>query len=139
MSSVLIVEDDADSREALSLYLGRKGYQVHSAPDATEALAMVMGQPPDVVVLDMFMPGVDGPSLLRTLRFRLKLHALPVVVLTAMPQSKLSESVRLMGVSTILAKGTASFEDVHRAIEEALPRVAPLLSQTSSAPSADFT
>ena len=128
MSSVLIVEDDDDSREALSIFLRRKGYEVDSAPNATEALARVMNQPPDAIVLDMFMPEVDGPSLLRALRFHLKLRALPVVVFTALPQSGLTETVRLMGVSAILAKGSASFDDVHRAIEESLPRV-PSASQ----------
>lgn len=124
MPFILIVEDDADSREALTLFLRRKGYDVESAEDATEALAAVMRQPPDLIVLDMFMPGIDGPSLLNAVRTQLRLRTLPVVVFTALPASRLTERVRLMGVSAILAKGTASFEDVHRAIEESLPAVA---------------
>ena len=123
MPSILIVEDDADSREALSMFLRRKGYQVTSVPDATEALAAVMKQPPDLIVLDMFMPAVDGPTLLNALRSHLRLRALPVVVFTALPDSRLTDRVRLMGVSAILAKGAASLDDVHRAVEEALPQV----------------
>jgi DNA-binding response OmpR family regulator len=120
MSSILIVEDDEDAREALAIFLRRKGYEVHSAPNGMDGLAAIVKLKPDLVVLDIFLPEVDGPSLLSAARSYL-LPSLPVVVLTALPESGLTKRVREMGVGAVLTKGTASLEDVHRAIEESLP------------------
>ena len=122
MSSVLVIEDDADSRDALAIFLRRKGYEVDAAASGTEGVAAVARHAPDLIVLDMFMPGVDGVMVLKSLRSYLGHKSLPVVVMTALPEGRLAARARDMGVSAILAKGTASLDDVHRAIEESLPR-----------------
>lgn len=121
MAVVLVIEDDADSRDALAAFLRLKGYEVDSAANGTEGVAAVAQRAPDLIVLDMFMPGVDGLMVLKSLRSYLGHRSLPVVVMTALPEGKLAAGARDMGVSAILAKGTASLDDVHRAIEESLP------------------
>jgi CheY-like chemotaxis protein len=121
MASVLIIEDDADSRDALAIFLRRKGHHVESAANGTEGVAAVALHAPDVIVLDMFMPGVDGLMVLKSLRSYMGQRSLPVVVMTALPEGRLAARAREVGVSAILAKGTASLDDVHRAIEESLP------------------
>jgi CheY-like chemotaxis protein len=121
VASILIVEDEADSREALEIFLRRKGHRVESASNGTEAIAALVGRAPDAIVLDMSMPEVDGTSVLRAARSYLRLQSLPVVVMTAFPEGRLAATARDMGVCAILAKGTASLDDVHRAIEESLP------------------
>jgi two-component system phosphate regulon response regulator OmpR len=65
---ILVVEDEADLREALAEYLGRNGYAVRVAEDAAAARAALTAQPADVVLLDLAMPGEDGLSLTRWLR-----------------------------------------------------------------------
>ena len=122
-TSILIVEDDADSREALGRFLRQKGYQVASAPNGKDALSSIIKDTPDLIILDLFLPEMDGPTLLEVVRSYLRLQALPVVVLTALPESPLVERARHLKVNAILVKTKASLEDVRRAVEEALPRL----------------
>src|SRR5688572_16955569 len=122
MASILIVDDDRDGREALSRYLQRAGYEVDSASDGRDALAAVLARTPDLIVLDMFMPQIDGSGLLEIVRSYLRLQSLPVVVLTGLPDSPLVERARFLKVNAILIKGKATPEDILRAVQEELPR-----------------
>jgi two-component system CheB/CheR fusion protein len=122
-ASILIVEDDADSGEAISCFLRQKGYRVDTSPSGKHALAAIINDPPDLIVLDLVLPEMDGASLLEVLRSYLRLQAMPVVVLTGFPDSQMVERVRHLKVNAILTKAKASFDDVLRAVEEALPPV----------------
>src|SRR6476469_2658473 len=123
MPYVMIVDDVIDACEALAKFLERAGHRVRCVPNGREALADVIRDTPDVVILDLMMPVMDGPTLLEILRLYLRLQTLPVVVLTGIPDSPLVERVRNAAVSSILIKGKASFEDVERAVHEALHRL----------------
>lgn len=68
MTSVLLVEADALSREATSLALRRYGYEVHAAVDGDDGLARFRELRPDVAVVDVALPGLDGVSLLQRIR-----------------------------------------------------------------------
>src|SRR5687768_17049850 len=112
MPSILIVEDEPDSREALARFLRQKGYRVDTSPNGKEALSAIIDEAPDLVVLDLFLPEMDGPSLLEVLRSYLRLQSLPVVVLTALPDSPLVERARHLKVNAILTKAKASLDDI---------------------------
>lgn len=77
---VLVVDDEATIREVLRRYLEREGFQVTEAADGEEALAAVESGPPDLVVLDLMLPGLDGLTLARRLQTGFDV---PVVMLTA--------------------------------------------------------
>jgi len=77
---ILVVDDDAAIREMLSDYLGDSGYEVALAEDAAAARAGIANFRPDVVLLDVNMPGEDGLSLARHLREQ---HDLPIIMVTA--------------------------------------------------------
>ena len=64
MTSVLIVEDDDDSRKLLARYLEKCGFDVRQAISGRAALSEIINHQPDVVILDVMMPDMDGPSLL---------------------------------------------------------------------------
>ena len=81
--SVLIVEDDEDIRELVSYHLLKEGYQVASVASGEEALSMVEGQPPDLIVLDVMLPGVDGMTVCQKLRSEPKTADIAVMMLTA--------------------------------------------------------
>jgi hypothetical protein len=87
MASILIVDDDADGRDALCQFLKRSGYQVERVSDGRDTLAAVLAQTPDLIVLDMFMPQMDGGGLLEILRSYLRVQSLPVVILTGLPDT----------------------------------------------------
>jgi DNA-binding response OmpR family regulator len=78
--SVLVVDDDPDVRALVSTLLGRAGYLVAEAPDGRAALKALYGQRPDLVVLDVNMPDLDGWATLERIR---ELSNVPVVMLSA--------------------------------------------------------
>ncbi|MDO4372815.1 MAG: response regulator transcription factor [Clostridia bacterium] len=78
--TILIVEDDANIRELLHLYLEQEGYHIESAQDGAEGLRVFRRVHPDLVLLDLMMPVMDGTQMIRELRTFSKT---PVIVLTA--------------------------------------------------------
>ena len=80
MAAVLVVDDDPTVREVVITYLTKAGHTVTSAADGKEALASVAQSPPELVVLDLMLPGVDGLEVCRRLR---ESSDIPVIMLTA--------------------------------------------------------
>jgi CheY-like chemotaxis protein len=119
MSYVMVVDDVIDSCSALATYLRRSGHRVTCVDSGKQALSDLIREMPDVMVLDLMMPGMDGASLLAVIRSYLRLQSLPVVVLTALPDSPLVDTVRELGVEWVLIKGKATLEDVRHAVNEA--------------------
>ena len=68
MKLVLVIDDAADSRDALELFLSSSGYRTLAASDGASGLALARDAGPDVVVLDMSLPGIDGWETARRLR-----------------------------------------------------------------------
>jgi DNA-binding response OmpR family regulator len=79
-SRVLVVEDNARTQEAIGLYLRHAGYEVDLAADGAEALALAASRPPDLIVLDVMLPGLNGLDVCRTLRARTDV---PIIMVTA--------------------------------------------------------
>lgn len=77
---ILLVEDDADTARVVRAYLERDGLEVEVAADGLAGLDAAYGEPPDLVVLDWMLPGLDGLSFLRALR---RGKSIPVIMLTA--------------------------------------------------------
>lgn len=88
---VLVVDDDLTIRDVVRRYLERDGHQVIVAGDGETALTLAGRDEPDLVVLDLMLPGIDGLQVCRTLRSR---SAVPVVMLTALGE----ESDRIVGL-----------------------------------------
>jgi DNA-binding response OmpR family regulator len=86
----LVVEDEANIREVIAQYLALEGFAVLQAADGIEALRLAARQPPDLVVLDLMLPGVDGLEVCRRLRSH---SAMPILILTARGE----ESAKLTG------------------------------------------
>lgn len=83
MKRVLIADDKESSREFVRTVLEHAGCVVEEAADGREALAKIMANPPNLVVLDLHMPGLDGFAVIETLRRDSRYASLPVVALTA--------------------------------------------------------
>ncbi len=91
VKKVLIVDDDSTVREVVSRYLSRDGHQVIERSNGTDGLAAALSEQPDLVVLDLMMPGMDGLAVCRELRLR---SSVPVIMLTALGE----ESDRVVGL-----------------------------------------
>lgn len=83
MPTVLLVDDEPDNVELLTRRLGRRGFAVVGATSATEAVALAVSAKPDVVLMDLKMPGVDGFEATRRLKADPATAHLPVIALTA--------------------------------------------------------
>jgi DNA-binding response OmpR family regulator len=83
---VLVADDDEDIRSLVSFRLQRSGYRVLVASDGEEALALALEHTPDLAVLDVMMPKLDGYEVTRRLRGEDATRAMPVILLTARAQ-----------------------------------------------------
>jgi CheY-like chemotaxis protein len=83
MKRVLVADDKESSRELVRTVLEHAGCTVEEAADGREALAKITADPPNLVVLDLHMPGLDGFSVMELLRQDARYTSLPVVALTA--------------------------------------------------------
>lgn len=77
---ILIVDDEATIRDVVRRYLEREGYRVSEADSGTAALEMIGESSPDLIVLDLMLPGIEGLALARKLKIE---HPVPIVMLTA--------------------------------------------------------
>jgi len=127
-SRVLIVEDEPDIRELVVHHLRREGYQVSAAASGEEALSQIRGAPPDLVLLDLMMPAMDGLEVCRRLRQDPATATLPIVMLTA----KGDEIDRVLG----LELGADDYVVKPFSPKELLARVRALLRRSRPTPGA---
>jgi DNA-binding response OmpR family regulator len=90
-SKVLVVDDEQNVREVLCAYLDRGGFEVTEAADGRAALQAISDHEPDLVLLDLMLPGIDGLSVLGEIR---RENPIPVILLTALAE----ESDRVVGL-----------------------------------------
>ena len=114
---VLVVEDEPNIAESLSFLLGRAGFSVEVIAEGDAALKAALAAPPDVMVLDVMLPGMDGYSVLKALRADAATSALPVLVLTAKGQREDRETAEAAGASRFVTKPFSNAEIV-AAVEE---------------------
>lgn len=106
--------------ETYGKFFEQAGHQVFAATNGQEALLHVLADKPDVVLLDLFMPEMDGPSFLEVVRSYLRLQSLPVVVLTGLAESPMVERAQHLKVNSVLVKGKATPEEILNDLERAL-------------------
>src|SRR3712207_6491323 len=80
---ILIVDDHTDTCDALKLLLERRGHQVEAAHSGYGALALLRNRTPELIILDMMMPGMNGVDVLRALRADPRLAGVPVLLYSA--------------------------------------------------------
>jgi phosphate regulon transcriptional regulator PhoB len=93
-ADVLVVEDEPDIRSLIVHHLEREGFRCRTAGNGTEALARLRSTPPDLVVLDLMLPGMDGLEVCRRVRADPATAAVPIIMLTA----KADEVDRVVGL-----------------------------------------
>lgn len=106
--TVLLVEDDPDSNEALRLLLQLEGYDVASVFNAQDAVASVAERVPDVAIIDIGLPAFSGVDLLLALRAMHKLSACKYIALTGYAATGLAEQARGAGFDRFLLKPVGS-------------------------------
>ena len=102
--TVLVVEDDPPLRRMIGIFLRAAGYRVCAAEDGPSGLALTRDERPDLVLLDLMMPGLDGWEVLRRIKGDAGTAAIPVLVLTASVDHPLAEQARQLGATRFLTK-----------------------------------
>ncbi len=115
---ILIVEDYADTREMYVEFLAMKGHDVLSAEDGVQALHVARALMPEVIVLDINLPRLDGLSVLRCIRADPRLDRIPVLTLSASMGSEYDEEALEAGAVRALHKPLLP-DELHDAILEA--------------------
>jgi CheY-like chemotaxis protein len=120
-TTILIADDHDDNRELLRLLLSGAGYVVWEARDGSECLAIARNEPPDLIVLDLSMPVLDGWGVLQELKADHRTLTIPCVAVTAHAEMNRSEAIKtgfwaylskpytsetlLKTIATVLAEG----------------------------------
>jgi DNA-binding response OmpR family regulator len=123
MSTALVVDDDPTVGDVVSAYLARAGFEVHRATDGVAALAQAAATSPDVVVLDLMLPGIGGLEVCR--RLRRDHPRVPVVMLTALGE----EEDRILGLEV----GADDYVTKPFSPRELVLRVQAILRRTATA------
>src|SRR5690349_1398988 len=98
MAKILIVDDNTGDSATLAIFFRKAGHQITCVPNGREALTQVLSDTPDVILLDLILPEMDGPSFLEVVRSYLRIQALPVVVITGLVDSPMIDRVRALKV-----------------------------------------
>ncbi|HEV8292940.1 MAG TPA: response regulator [Tepidisphaeraceae bacterium] len=112
MSTVLVVEDSSVAREVVMKILEREGYNVVGAGNGLEALDCLHSAIPDLVLLDVMMPEMDGMTLLQEMRDEPQYRELPVILLTALSDEARMKKARELGVREYLVKTRFSYDEL---------------------------
>lgn len=118
MKTVLVIDDDPESSEPLVRYLAQAGHSVTYATNGQEALAMLNGEIPDVVILDLQMPVMDGVAFLKVLRSYLHWDHIPVFIWTAYPESAAVVRAENLGACQVFPKAQLNFGQIKAVIDQ---------------------
>ena len=116
---ILVVDDEQQLALAVKIRLQSRGYQVMIANDGQEALEIVDKEPPDLVILDVLMPVMDGYTFLRELNTRVGRGKVPVIILTA--RDRMKDLFEVEGIEDYIVK-PFDYEDLLLRIDRAFKR-----------------
>ncbi len=131
----MVVEDDASLREIYSIRITAEGYNVVSAGDGEEALAVAVREKPDLILSDVMMPKISGFDMLDILRATPETANIKVIMMTALSSDDQRERGERLGADRYLVKSQVGIEDVVNTIHEVLgDRAATPAPTTASTP-----
>ena len=108
--SILIVDDERELLHALTVRLTAAGFVCDTAMNGKEGLAKVQQRRPDLIVVDLLMPEMDGFEMCRRLKSDAATTSIPVLVLTAIPERSLEERLHELGTVRVMHKPFDSME-----------------------------
>jgi len=120
MAKVMLVEDDNNLREIYEARLLAEGYEIVSAQDGEEALALAVKERPDLIIADIMMPKISGFDMLDILRSTPETKDTKVIMMTALSQAEDKERANKLGADRYLVKSQVTLEDVARVAHEVL-------------------
>lgn len=117
---ILLAEDDRFLRKAAAATLSRHGYEVLTASDGEEALAIARAQAPDLILLDLIMPKLHGFEVLKHLKAEPATAAIPVIVLSNLGQDQDVQQAMEHGAAAYCVKANLSLQELVRQVADIL-------------------
>ncbi len=121
--TVLIVEDDEFLRALAAKRLDKDGFNVQVAVDGETAVATAKEIKPDVIVLDLILPGLDGFEVLEKIKAEESLKAVPIIVFSNLGQKEDIERAQYLGAASFLVKSNFTLDDLLEKVKEQLALV----------------
>lgn len=117
---VLIIEDDKFLRELAAQKLEKEGFSVAGATNGQEGLNLLESERPNVIILDLILPGMDGFETLRKIRTESNFKTIPVIILSNLGQEEDIEKAKGLGATDYLIKAHFSFGEIIKKINEVI-------------------
>ena len=127
MAKILIIEDNAANMKLACLLLGSAGHQVLRAVDAETGLTLARNDLPELILMDIQLPGMDGLTATALLKQDAATAAIPVIALTAMAMKEDREKTKAAGCDAYIAK-PLRYQELYAAIDALLAREEPRAS-----------
>ncbi|MDO4759439.1 MAG: response regulator [Candidatus Saccharibacteria bacterium] len=143
MAKILLVEDDQSLREIYSIRLTAEGYEIVTAGDGEEALALAVRERPDLILSDVMMPKISGFDMLDILRSTPETKDIKVVMMTALSSDDQRQRGENLGADRYLVKSQVGIEDVVNVVHEVMegqtesPQAQPITNQPQVQPAAE--
>jgi len=133
MSKILIVEDETFLRQTIAAKLREKGHEVLEADNGKDGMDMALNNMPDLMLLDIVLPSVDGISVLSHLRQDDQAKNIPVIILTNLAEDDKVKEAEQMGAQAYVVKANSNLEDVIKLAEDELQSNAQQTPQPQAA------
>ncbi len=118
MSKILVVEDDKFLREMITRKLKKEGYEVFQAVDGEEGLEKIRGEHPDLILLDLIMPGVGGFEVLEEAKEDKEISEIPIVILSNLGQKSEVDRGLELGAEDFLIKAHFTPKEIIKKVKE---------------------
>ncbi len=122
MTRIVVADDDRMFRKVAETTLRRQGYDVATASDGEEALQLIRSEPPDMIVLDLIMPKLQGFDVLTILKQDALTSAIPVIVLSSLTQEQDKQEALDLGAVAYFNKTTFSMSELVKQVENTLTK-----------------
>ena len=122
MTKVVVADDDRMFRKAAETTLRRQGYSVTTASDGEEALQLIRSEQPDIIVLDLIMPKLQGFDVLQILKQDARTSDIPVIVLSSLAQEQDKQEALDLGAATYFNKSNFSLGELVNQVERILTK-----------------
>jgi DNA-binding response OmpR family regulator len=122
MTKVVVADDDRMLRKAAETTLRRQGYSVSTASDGEEALQLIRSEQPDIIVLDLIMPKLQGFDVLHILKQDTLTSSIPVIVLSSLTQEQDKQEALDLGAVAYFNKSTLSLGELVKQVERTLTK-----------------
>jgi two-component system, sensor histidine kinase and response regulator len=122
MAKILVVEDEATLQKAMVDILNMNGFTALGASDGEEGLKMTKSERPDIILLDIIMPKMNGFEVLKALKADDATKGIPVIMLTNLESSNDIEQALSLGAMTYLVKSNYELDDILKRVKDALAK-----------------